>query len=200
VVTAPGTAAQIVRITTDGSVTYFPLPNPNSFVSEIPVSEQTITAGPDGALWFLEDGANINKIGRITTPATTSPLLAAVVPSSRSVQVGSTATAFATIINSGNANAGGCAPAPVTSVPANFTYQTTDPVTNVLIGSPNTPALIPAGNSQSFVIALAPNAPVVAVAAVLGFSCNGIDAAPSNAGLNTLLYSAWQQRFPTSWR
>ena len=59
-----------------------------------------IAAGPDGALWFTE--VNGNKIGRITTPASTSPLVAAVLPSSRSVQVGNTATAFATIINSGS--------------------------------------------------------------------------------------------------
>jgi streptogramin lyase len=77
-------------------------------------------AGPDGALWFTLAGATI---GRITTPVgttNTSPLLAAVLPSSRSVEVGNTGTAFATIINSGSSTAGGCAIVPVTSVPASF--------------------------------------------------------------------------------
>jgi streptogramin lyase len=71
----------IARITTSGTITqYF-----------IPTSESTpagIAAGPDGALWFTE--FNGNKIGRITVPASTSSLVAAVLPSSRSVQVGHT--------------------------------------------------------------------------------------------------------------
>jgi CheY-like chemotaxis protein len=46
------------------------------------------------------------------------------------------------------------------------------------------------GASQSFVIALTPNAPVAPTIVALGFDCAGIDAARSNAGLNTLLYSA----------
>ncbi len=48
----------IARITTSGTITAFPLPNPVSYPGEI-------AAGPDGALWFTESGAN--KIGRITT-------------------------------------------------------------------------------------------------------------------------------------
>jgi hypothetical protein len=37
---------------------------------------------------------------------------------------------------------------------------------------------------------LSPNAPVAPTIVALGFDCAGIDAARSNAGLNTLLYSA----------
>jgi hypothetical protein len=148
-----------------------------------------ITAGPDGALWFTERDAG--KVGRITVPPASSlSLVSAVLPSSRSVQTGNTATAFATMINAGPAAANGCTIAPVTPVPASFTYQTTNPATNALTGSPNTPTSIPAGKSQSFVIAFTPNAPVVPTVATLGFSCSGVDAAPSNPGLNTLLYSA----------
>jgi hypothetical protein len=77
----------------------------------------------------------------------------------------------------------------VTSVPASFVYQTTDPATNALTGSPNTPVSIAAGTSQSFVIALTPTAPFVPTTVVLGFSCAGVDAATTNIGLNTLLLS-----------
>jgi virginiamycin B lyase len=49
---------KIGRITTDGKVSEFVVPTPNS-------QPTAITAGPDGALWFTE--ANANKIGRITT-------------------------------------------------------------------------------------------------------------------------------------
>jgi hypothetical protein len=146
-------------------------------------------------MWFARQGSSGSNgaIGRITTPATTastSPLVAAVLPSSRSAQVGNAATAFATIINSGSTALSGCAIAPVTSVPAGFAYQTTDPATNALTGTPNTPAAISAGKAQPFVVALTPNAPVVPTEVMFGFSCNGVDAAPSTIGLNTLLYSA----------
>ena len=47
---------KIGRITTDRSITEFPLPSPNS-------APRSLTSGPDGALWFTLD----HKIGRITT-------------------------------------------------------------------------------------------------------------------------------------
>jgi hypothetical protein len=50
-----------------------------------------------------------------------------VLPSSRSVQVGNTLTAFTTIINTGSSGVSGCAIVPVTTVPASFIYQTTNP-------------------------------------------------------------------------
>ena len=50
-------ANQIGRITTAGVITEFPIPRPST--------ARRITAGPDGNLWFTEEGAN--QIGRITT-------------------------------------------------------------------------------------------------------------------------------------
>jgi virginiamycin B lyase len=47
-------------ITTAGVVTEFPIPTAGSFPSGI-------TAGPDGNLWFTENGVFANKIARITT-------------------------------------------------------------------------------------------------------------------------------------
>jgi virginiamycin B lyase len=116
----------IGRLTTAGSLTEFTIPNS--------IAEPLyITAGPDRAMWFtVQAGDNFGSIGRITTPAgsaATTPLVAAVLPASRSVEIGNTATAFATMINSGGANATGCAIVPVTPVPATFLYQTTDPST-----------------------------------------------------------------------
>jgi virginiamycin B lyase len=176
-----GASAKIGRITLSGAITEYSLPTPGS----APLS---ITAGPDGALWFTENAGN--KIGRITVPGFADPIVAAVLPSSRSIEVGGTATAFATMINAGQTTANGCAIVPVTSVPASFLYQTTDPTTNAVTGSPNTPVSIAAGRPQSFVIALTAAAAVVPTTVTLGFDCSGIDAAPSNTGLNTLLYSA----------
>src|SRR5262249_745180 len=56
--------------------------------------------------------------------------LAAVLPTSRSVQVSTTASAFATIINQGPGTATGCDITLVPNLPVTFGYQTTDPVTN----------------------------------------------------------------------
>src|SRR5206468_3397012 len=86
-------------------------------------------------------------------------LVAAVLPGSRSVQVGSTATAFATVINAG-LNAGlGCRIAPQANLTATFLYQTTDPATNALVGTANTAVNIPAGALQTFLIAFTPSGP-----------------------------------------
>lgn len=52
---------EIGRITPNGEVTEFPLPNRSPRESGVPA----IVTGPDGNLWFTESGAN--KIGRITT-------------------------------------------------------------------------------------------------------------------------------------
>ncbi|MER5203353.1 hypothetical protein [Streptomyces sp. NPDC002825] len=49
---------RIGRITTDGTVTDYPVPGDQSFTFDI-------TRGPDGALWFTEP--NADEIGRITT-------------------------------------------------------------------------------------------------------------------------------------
>jgi 6-phosphogluconolactonase len=120
-----------------------------------------------------------------------SPLVAAVLPSSRSVQVGGTpATAFATIMNTGTTTASACSIAPGASLPINFDYQTTNPTTNALTGTVDTPVDIAGGGSQSFVFGVTPTAAVSPTQLLLNFSCANALAAPSQIGLNTLLFSA----------
>ena len=117
-------------------------------------------------------------------------IVAAVLPGSRSVQLGFSATAFATIINLGPGTATACGIAAITNLPAAFTYQTTNPATNAVIGSPNTPVNIAEGVAQSFVFALTPSAPIAPTDMELGFVCTNANRAPINPGLNTLLLSA----------
>jgi hypothetical protein len=117
-------------------------------------------------------------------------LLTAALPESRSVQVNGTATAFATIINTGANTATSCFIAPASGLTGSFVYQTTNPNTNAVIGSPNTPANIAAGASQSFVIALTPTAAIVPVDVGFNFACTNTSPAPIVTGLNTLLFSA----------
>lgn len=168
--------SKIGRITMSGAVTEFPL-------SSASAGPSNIVAGPDGALWFTEL-QEVGKIGRIGVPVSTTPLHAAILPSSRSVQVGKPATAFATILNDG-AEASACGIAPVTPLPADFSFQTTDS-SNALTGTTNTRVPIPAGGAQTFVVSFTANAPLAPVDAVLGFACANVDAAVSVSGVNTL--------------
>lgn len=117
-------------------------------------------------------------------------LFASVLPSSRSAEVGTPVTAFATIINTGPGTATGCSISPGTLIAADFLYQTTDPATNALTGTPNTPVDIAEGASQSFVFAFTPTAPFAPVDVQLNFGCTNTSPATSVSGLNTLLLSA----------
>ena len=117
-------------------------------------------------------------------------LAASVLPTSRSVQVGNPATAFATIINSDPATATQCSIAPASVVTASFRYQTTDAATNALTGSANTPVDIPPGGSQSFVVAFTPTAAFAPTDVGFIFDCTNTEPAPSLFGVNTLLLSA----------
>jgi len=132
-------------------------------------------------------------------------LVAAVLPSARAVSVGGPATAFATIINASGTTATGCsvsAPTlvlnPAIPIAATFAYQTTDPKTNGLVGTPNTPVDIPAGKSQTFFLSLTPTAPfllllsgvIVSSEIAFTFKCANTSAAPSVPGVNTLLLTA----------
>jgi len=125
-----------------------------------------------------------------TTIGLRVPLAAAVLPLSRSIQVGSTATAFATIINAGADTAFGCGISAITSFPASFVFQTTHPTTNQVTGTPNTPVDIPPGAAQSFVFAITPTAPIPSTDVQLGFDCANSSLVPILSGINTLLFSA----------
>jgi hypothetical protein len=148
------------------------------------------TAAPLGSPIPNSD-AGFGRIDALAAvPAALPLLVAAVLPSSRSVPVGTPATAFATMINTGQATALACGIAPTTSLPATFVFQTTDPVTNQLTGTLDTPVDIPAGGAQSFVAAFTPTAPIAPTDVALSFDCMTTDPARSFVGLNTLLLSA----------
>jgi arabinogalactan endo-1,4-beta-galactosidase len=125
-----------------------------------------------------------------TAASLASPLVAAVLPASRSEQVGGTVTAFATMINAGTSTLNGCSIAPADGMPASFLYQTTDPATNALKGSANTPVNIAAGAAQSFVIAFTPTIPIAPNNVMFEFACSNTAPAAGVVGLNTLLLSA----------
>jgi hypothetical protein len=123
-------------------------------------------------------------------PDPSGGLLAAVLPSSRSVQVGVSATTFATIINRGSITATDCGITLLSNIPAISFFEITDPLTNQLTGFLNTPVDIPAGGAQSFFLRLTPTQAFVPTDVQLNFDCTNTDSAPIASGLNTLLLSA----------
>ena len=124
-------------------------------------------------------------------PITASAQLgASVLPSSRSVQIGSQATAFGALINVGTELATDCFIEPITQLPANFFYQTTDSTTNQTTGTPDTPVDIPAGILQTFIFGFTPTQAFESVDVELAFDCTNTDPAVTIPGVNTLLLSA----------
>ena len=119
-------------------------------------------------------------------------IVAAVLPASRSVSIGIPATAFATIINTGPDTATSCriVPAMPMPTPTTFMYQATDPATNAVTGTPNTPIDIASGKAQSFVVTLAATGVMRPEEFRLYFLCSNRAAAIIAPGLNTLLFSA----------
>jgi hypothetical protein len=147
-------------------------------------------SGIDGCALTLSADTTVTA-SFVANTAGNLTLVAAVLPTSRSVAVGVTATAFATMIDAGPADAVTCTIAPAISIPASFVFQTTDPTTNALAGTANTPVNITAGQAQSFVIGLTPTAAFSPANVAFAFTCaNAPGPAATTVGIDTLNLSA----------
>src|SRR5262249_54996769 len=103
------------------------------------------------------------------------------------------ATAFVTILHAGppgSTSVLDVAPRVATSVAAGFNFQTTDPATNAVTGTPNRGADIGPGVGQTFVIALTPTAAVTPTDVTFEFAGPNADVAQTIGGVNTLLLSS----------
>jgi YVTN family beta-propeller protein len=147
-------------------------------------------SGIDGCALTLSADTTVTA-SFVANTAGNLTLVAAVLPTSRSVAVGVTATAFATMIDAGPADAVTCTIAPAISIPASFVFQTTDPTTNALAGTANTPVNITAAQAQSFVIGLTPTAAFSPANVAFAFTCaNAPGPAATTVGIDTLNLSA----------
>ena len=125
-------------------------------------------------------------IAQLTSPAS---LVAAIAPSSRSVQLGTTATLFATMINAGPTALANCRVALLASAPAGLAlaYQTTDPATNLPNGTPNTPVPLGAsGGTQSFLLSFTGTSAFNAPGLPIDFACDGAMPAAVMPGVDTI--------------
>lgn len=114
-------------------------------------------------------------------------IVAAVLPSSRTVQVGEPLTAFATILNFSQVPLHGCR-IEVESLPATFFFQVTDPATNELVGVPDQAVEIAPLGSQTFLIGLIPHEPFGPSTLVPAFLCD--NSAPAEPNIANLLLVA----------
>ena len=118
-------------------------------------------------------------------------LVAAVLPGSRSVQVGSSATAFATMINAGSTLARGCDIRYSGPRSLSIEFQETEAATNARVGEPNRGVDIPPNNGvQTWFFSITPNELFAAADITLDFSCLNGAGARTIAGVNTLLLSS----------
>ena len=131
-------------------------------------------------------------------PEVGARLAAAILPGSRSVQSGSVATVFATVLNSSTSLAEGCWIGPGGPFDGQFRYRQTDPATNTALGGANVIFDVPAGGSRSFVMSFTPSASAVGESLDLPirYKCDNSDAANIVSGVNTLLMSFGPQPVP----
>ena len=138
---------------------------------------------------FVVDPGNSTVKEILAAPPT---VVASVLPGSRSVQLGNAATIFATMINAGSAALSNCAISLPASAPSglSLTYQTTDPETNALMGTPNTPVTIPGNDGvQTFVLSFTGTTEFSAPGMPLDFGCtsgNVTNAAAVVPGIDTV--------------
>ena len=119
-----------------------------------------------------------------------SVLVSAVLPSSRSVQVGSPVTVFATLLNTGTESAANCRPALGSPIDISLRYQTTDAATNLPTGTVNTPVTLAGNSGQSWLLELTANAEFAPADLVVDFICDNVDPPQNLTGVNTVLISA----------
>jgi len=150
----------------------------------------TLVAGPELLAFDGQTPRGSSGVSGPTGMPMMSPPVAAILPSSRSVQVGTPATAFATMINMGSGMVTGCGMAPPANMPGTFMYQTTNPATNQPTGMPNAPADMRMGGSQTFMFAFTPAAPMDPTDMAMSFRCTNTDPAVVQPGVNTMLISA----------
>ncbi len=166
-----------------------PAASVDSIVSALALSGVAVTDQRQGGM-FIRPRIQVDRALELLSCDATTTLASAVLPTSRSVQLHHQATAFATVINTGASTGNGCTLSLGSTVPGNFAFQTTDPATNQPIGTPNAPATISAGASQSFVFAVQPYSVLAETTLPIVASCVNSAPAPSVVGLNTLTLSA----------
>lgn len=115
-------------------------------------------------------------------------LASALLPSSRSIQVGELGTVFASVVNGTTQDVANCTVVAMTDLPASFAFRTTD-AQNAPVGEANEPFSIAAGSSQSLVLEFAATDDFPVTDVFFRYECADVRAADNTVGLNSLVLS-----------
>jgi len=133
--------------------------------------------------------ALLDRLPVESEPASESQIVSAVLPNSRSVQLGDSLTAFASVLGTGVANDCRVESSANFATVVEMTFQATDPTNNGVVGVANQPFLLLPGVPQTLLLTLTPMASITAEEIQFDFVC-AENAAPVTPGTNTLLVSA----------
>jgi len=172
-----GRGATDAKITTDGNEAYVLNTTDNS-ISVLSLVTNSVSQTITG----------VGTVQNLAIGAAPTTVVGAVLPGSRSVQQGNTATVFATIINTGEDVVSNCRiDLPIQqSSPLSVTATTTDPATNLLNGIPNAPIDLFPGAPQTFLLAFQASAVTTMTTQPLQFFCQGTAPATLITGVNTV--------------
>lgn len=172
-----GRGATKIAITTDGAQAYVLNTTDNS-VSVLSLETNSLYL-------TLEGLGTVKALGIGSAPTT---IVGAVLPGSRSVVQGDSATVFATIINAGPNPASACRiNQPIgQTAPLSITTTATDPMTNAVIGIPNEPFALAVNVPQTFLLSFQSSAVTAMTTQPLQFFCRGIAPATYLPGVNTV--------------
>jgi streptogramin lyase len=186
-------------VAVDGSGNVFVADSGNNAIKEILAAGGYTTVNTLGSGFEFPYGVAVDGVGNVFVADTGHnavkeilapvPLVASVLPGSRAVELGNPATIFATMINSGTDALANCRVSLAASAPAGLTlgYQTTNPATNALDGSPDTPVAIAGGDGvQTFLLSFQGTAAFSAPAMPLIFDCDGTPPAAIARGVDTV--------------
>jgi len=194
-----GTLDQGVFNSTDGGATWSSMSNglARPFVASLAISPSGAcvhAATANGPVFDFATRADPCAPAIAPPPPTT--LVAAVLPSSRSVQVGVAATAFVTIINTGANTAFSVGISLAATIPASLKYNQTSCATNAVTGGDGVPVDIAAGGQACYVISITPTDPFAPTEVTFDFAGTNTGPVPTLIAINTLLMSASLTQVP----
>jgi hypothetical protein len=151
-------------------------------------------SGDDSFTYIAENGdgnsapATVSITVTPSAPPAAATLAASILPGGRSVEIGTPATVFATLLNTSANPASGCQIGLPGSAPGALTlsYQTTNPMTNAPTGQPGTPISIAAMTAQTFLLTFGSTQPLTLAGQSLDFFCSNAGPAPVTPGVNTM--------------
>lgn len=193
-----GAASTVIAYTPDGNEIHRESASPYSGASRpvltATVVDATLPAEAPAGTWRLRvlyDDKVYHGHFFVGEQPESTQVVSAVLPSSRSIMSGTTATAYMTVVNSGNEAAEACTVRPATLFDGRVGFQRTDPVTNAVAGNADTAFDIPQGGSQSLVVSITPdeNSEGHSLDLPLAVQCANTDAAPRTIGVNSLRLS-----------